>query len=230
MTEQFWKAANDKQQRFIDSTQKELLFTGSRYNGATETLINSYLKYVGLGFGETCRGIILRKDFAAITHLVDTVKKVVDFKNRDDIEIQKSHNKYFFVWKTGETLEIGVCPDKKTYEDRYFGKFYSFVGFDVLNQWKDSTVYDLFLNDCYDEGVRPNRLIRANAIITEYDEHTELQGDGSLWVGCHFNPICDRVYSTWRDNPYADLSYVEKAISALKFSNPQRCKAWFGDK
>lgn len=226
----------------------QLMYTGSRYIGKSHALILAYLKYVSLGFNERWRGVIVRRTYKALQDIIKKAKKIIltAFPPGSENEAKfLDGDKLKFVWKNGEELHFRSCKSESEYEDKFHGQEYPFIGLDELTAWSDSSVYDSLMScnrvDYLEDEPNPPVIMRST---------TNPSGKGRNWVKKYFidpSPIGSIIVDeydfegeivkntraviegSWKENPYADKSYIAKLFK-LEFSDYPKFRAWlFGD-
>lgn len=118
---------------------QECLAVGERGGGKTETLLMDFRQYVGMGFNEAWRGIILRRTYKQLDDVIKKARKWLPrFKNPGTFKASGSQLKW--VWPTGEELLFRVFKRAEDY-DEYHGQEFSWILWEELTKWADDIGY-----------------------------------------------------------------------------------------
>lgn len=121
---------------FLASWEDEVFYGGARGGGKTYSLVVDPLRYVHNG---NFRGLIMRRTTVELRDIERESKKLYD-----KLDAKAKYNKTEKIWTfgSGAQIELGYAETEDDAE-RYRGQSYSWVGFDELPQYPDSSVYDL---------------------------------------------------------------------------------------
>lgn len=139
--EAVWAPQEGSQEKFLASTEIEVMYSGTRGNGKTDSLLMSFAMDVGKGWGPSLKGIILRQ-----TH---PMLKEVEAKSKrwfPRFWPSATYNEQSNMWTfpEGETLVFNHLVDKNDFR-RYLGHEYTFIGFEELITWPNLNCYlDMF--------------------------------------------------------------------------------------
>lgn len=122
----------------------EILYTGTRGPGKTDTQLMRFRARVGMGYGMSWRGIIIDREYK---HLDDLVLKSKRWF-RDDGgggRFLESKSDYKWVWPDGEELLFRVADKEEDYW-LYHGQEFPFIGWNELCKYPNGELYDLMLS------------------------------------------------------------------------------------
>lgn len=143
MVEVAWAPQVGSQAAFLESTETEVLFAGTRAGcGKTDALLMSYAMDVGKGWGPSLKGIILRQNHPMLKELIAKSKRWFPrlFPGAEYNEMAHS-------WKfpKGETLIFDHLLDATDFR-RYLGHEYTFIGFEELITWTNLEPYRMMFS------------------------------------------------------------------------------------
>jgi hypothetical protein len=141
--EVIWAAQAGSQAAFLDSTEFEVLYSGTRGGcGKTDALLMSFGMDVGKGWGSALKGIIVRQQHPMLKELISKSKRWFPL-----LFPGSEYNEMSHTWKfpDGETLIFDHLVDTKDFM-RYMGHEYTFIGFEELVTWVDLEPYKLMFS------------------------------------------------------------------------------------
>lgn len=152
-----WKPLPGSQQRFLTCPIYEALLEGTRGGGKTDTLLMSFAKHCGIGYGEHWRGTLFRLTYP---QLEDVVKKSKQWFRQ--IFPKARFNESDYVWKfpTGEQLFFRYGETEDDYWN-YHGHEIPWQGFEELTNWRDPGFYEAMHSTCRSSHPGMPRMIRA---------------------------------------------------------------------
>ncbi|NCC05655.1 MAG: terminase, partial [Proteobacteria bacterium] len=212
-----WQPNSKPQAFFLGCPFPEMLFGGARGPGKTDSLIMSYIQFVGRGYGADWKGIIFRQTYKQLEEIVAKSRRFFPKIIRG---ATFGAGKYEWTFPGGETLKFRHAKRPADMEN-YQGHEYPFVGFDELCNLPSQEVYEKAKGFCRSSNPRVPKMIRCTA---------NPLGPGHLWVKRYFvepeeplTPIVDasgskRVFipATIYDNTHlvtADPDYLRRLES-----------------
>jgi hypothetical protein len=117
---------------------REVLLTGPRGGGKSDTALVAWLRGVGKGMGSNWRGFVFKRTSAEIEPLVAKAGKL--FKAECPQVHYKAAPYPTFIWPEGETLIFRHMFDLGDY-DSVHGSEVSFILWEELTNWPDPYVY-----------------------------------------------------------------------------------------
>jgi hypothetical protein len=132
-----WQAdINNKPQiAFLQATEEEVLYSGSRGSGKTDALIADPLRYIT---NPNFKGLIIRKSMKRLREVMSRARKM--YLQAVPGTRWKEQEK-MFVFPSGATLEFGYC-DTEADLDQYIGQEYIWLGIDELTQYPNDTIIE----------------------------------------------------------------------------------------
>jgi hypothetical protein len=234
-----WAPNPGSQELFIVSGQerslvREVLYHGGRGIGKSEVLIVGFLQHVGKGWGKDWKGLIVRTEQKGLDDLVSKSKAIIQ---SSFIPAEFNETKKVWKFKTGEELKLGFCKTVEDYNQRYHGHEYTYLGFDELTTWKDSTVFQS-LQSTLRNSFKPNK-IQSQPPPEQVRATTNPYGPGKGWVKEYFIDVTPagvplfkngrmqrmHVKGFIRENNYIKKSYIEDFLEEI--INPVLRAAWF---
>ena len=223
-----WRALPGSQTLFLTCPINEVLFDGSRGPGKTDSLLWSYAKHVGKGYGRRWAGLIFRRKFKDLKDIVSRSKEWF-YQTFPGARFLDSASSYYWRFPGGETLAFRQAQNEDDYWD-YHGGEYPFLGFEELTTWPNLAFYDSMKSVCRSTDATMPRMIRSTS---------NPWGVGHSVVKARFvdpapamHVINDqhgqrvRIQGFWWENPYLrenDPGYI-KMLEALTDENKR--KAW----
>lgn len=168
-----WEPIPGSQVDFMSCPFFEVLFEGGRGNGKTDSLLMDYAQFVGRGYGEEWRGILLRETYP---NLEDVINKSLKWFTQ--IFPDAFYNSSDHVWKfsTGEKLYFRHAEKASDYW-KYHGHAYPWVGWEELTNWQTDELYLKMMSVC--RSTHPDMPRR-------YRSTTNPLGKGFGWVKKRF--------------------------------------------
>jgi len=138
-----WAPQKGSQAAFLESTETEVLFAGTRAGcGKTDALLMSFAMDVGKGWGPSLKGIILRQSHPMLKEVIAKSKR---WFPRLWPKAFYNEIKYRWEFPDGETLVFDHLADQTDFR-RYLGMEFTFIGFEELITWPDLTCYGLMFS------------------------------------------------------------------------------------
>ena len=139
LTETIWKPfKNTSQERYLRCPFPEILFSGTRGPGKTESALIKFVKHCGKGYGTHWRGIIFRQTYKELDDVVTKGKRLFIPLGA---QWKKAATDYKFVFPDGEELLLRHAKDPEDYWS-YHGQEYPFIHWEELTKWRDLSVYN----------------------------------------------------------------------------------------
>lgn len=138
-----WAPQKGSQAAFLESTETEVLFAGTRAGcGKTDALLMSYAMDVGCGWGPSLKGIIVRQSHPMLKEVIAKSKRWFP-----RLFPGSFYNEIKFRWEfpDGETLVFDHLMDETDFR-RYLGQEYTFIGFEELITWQNLKPYGLMFS------------------------------------------------------------------------------------
>ena len=136
---------NSSQEIALDSRCDQILYTGSRGPGKTDTQLMRFARKVGIGYGSAWRGIIFDRKYKNLDDLILKSKKWFPRIFGDRVRFLESQGDLKWVWNTGEELLFRAVTKTSDY-DNYHGHEYPFIGWNELTKFPNSTLYDMMMS------------------------------------------------------------------------------------
>ena len=234
-----WAPQPGSQEAFLTCPILEVLYTGTRGPGKTDSLLMDYAQHVGQGFGMAWRGIIFRRTFPELADIIAKSKKwfPLIFGER----VKYNAGGHFWKWDSGEELHFRHFAKPDDYWS-YHGHEYPFIGWEELTTWPTDECFKSMFSCNRSSNPQVPRKIRAT---------TNPYGVGFNWVKRRYRlPVPPgRVLGLLVDDSYTDdgklespriaihgnihenkilmeaePDYLSKVVTAAK--NPAQAKAW----
>ena len=174
-----WAPQPGSQQAFLACPLFEVLYTGSRGPGKTDTLLMDFAQDVGKGWGADWRGILFRQTYPQLQDIIAKSKKWFT-QIFPDAKFNESKCKW--TWPTGEELLLRHMQKPSDYYN-YHGHAYPWIGWEELTTWPDSSCYTMMFSCSRSSRQGMPRKVRAT---------TNPYGAGHNWVKTRFNlPVRD---------------------------------------
>lgn len=233
-----WAPQPGSQELFLTCPVTEVLFSGTRGSGKTDTLIFDFVQFVGRGWGAEWRGVLFRRTYPELEDVIAKSKKWLP-----RIFPDAKYNEAKSVWQfpAGETLRFRHFKTADDYWS-YHGAAFPWIAWEELTTWpSDECLRAMF--SCARSPV-PGIPIRVRSTTNPY-------GVGSTWVkeryrlpflpGRVMGPlITDAVDDSGTVEParvaigssvyenrvlmHADPGYINRIAAAAR--NPSERKAW----
>ena len=224
-----WEPNPGGQWFFLRCPHWEVLTDGDRGGGKTSVLLNSFLMYVGAGFGSDWNGIIFRLYNPDLKDIIAKSKVIINGAFPGS-KFNKKDQEWTF--ETGETLAFRHLENIKAY-DQYHGHSYPFIGFEELTNWPDHEPYEAMLSCSRPPSANPDIPLITRATTNSF-------GSGYQWVKSRFidgkKPFVAygdegmkraRIPIYWEENVdfvKADPNYHKRLSATLSDENKR--KAW----
>lgn len=164
-----WAAQEGSAAAFLDSTEFEVLYSGTRGCGKTDALLMSYGRDVGCGWGPALKGLILRQHFPDLKEVVSKSQK---WFPRLWPGCEYNELKYRWTFPEGETLTFDHLPDRQSFH-KFLGWELTFIGFEELITWETLELYKLMFS-CIRSSV-PGIPLKIRSTTNPYGPcHTEI--------------------------------------------------------
>ncbi len=224
-----WRANKGGQWAFLASPYWEALANGDRGGGKTATLIISFLKHVGKGFGTNWRGVIFRLTYPELGDVIDRSKTIIPASFPG-----ANYNiaKYEWDFPAGEKLMFRHLENLKAYSGHH-GHSYPFIAFDELTAWSSPEPYEAMLSCSRPVSANPGIPLMIRATTNSW-------GVGFSWVRQRFiqgkepyKPYGPkgreriRIPIRWQENrPFVSTDPDYHIRLAESISNEAQRKAW----
>lgn len=126
-----WAAQAGSQQAALSCPITEVLLTGTRGPGKSDTMLMDFAQHVGHGFGGDWNGIIFRRTFPELKDIINKSRK---WFPRIWPRAKFNASQYIWTWPTGEMLSFRQFNKPADYW-KYHGHSYPFIGWDELTTW-----------------------------------------------------------------------------------------------
>lgn len=126
---------NRPQIEFLESTEEEVLYAGSRGSGKSDALIVDPLRYIT---NKNFKGLIIRKTMKRLRELMSRARKI--YLQAVPGTKWKEQEK-MFVFPSGATIEFGYCDTEQDL-DQYIGQEYVWLGVDELTQYDSDYIVE----------------------------------------------------------------------------------------
>lgn len=225
-----WQPLAGSQTQFLTCPIYETLLEGTRGGGKTDTLLMSFAKHVGVGYGQHWRGVLFRLTYP---QLADVVAKSKRWFYQIFPDAKFNESEYYWKWPTGEMLFFRYGDNEDDYWN-YHGHEYPWLGFEELTNWRDGLFFEAMQSTCRSSFPGMPRMVRSTC---------NPFGRGHGWVKERYKlgtggvpsgqVITDesgkervRIHSSIYENTIllkADPEYLQ-TLQSLK--DPNRRKAW----
>lgn len=216
----------------------EALYEGNRGNGKTDTLIMSFGKHVGAGWGSDWRGVLFRQSYK---ELEDVMQKTKQWFPLIWPEAQYNEQKSYWHWPSGERLYFRHAMRADDYWHHH-GHNYPWIGWEELTTWADPGIYLAMMSIC--RSSRKGIPLMYRATCNPY-------GPGHSWVKARwrlpvppgntvgplindslardgtFEPPRVAIHGHLEENKVllnADPKYIDRLSAAAR--NPAQLRAW----
>lgn len=224
-----------------------IMVDGTRGGGKTDSQLMYFRQFVGQGFGEYWRGIILDREYKNLDDMVARSKRWFN-KFGDGARFLGSGASYKWVWPTGEELLFRAVKKDDDYWS-YHGQEFPFIGWNELTKYPSSSLYDSMMS-CNRSSFVPDISKGETEIPLVVFGTCNPYGAGHNWVKKRFispspaghilrthtkvfNPRTQkeevvtkkqvRLFSSWRENKYLSPEYIADLMS---ITDENKKKAW----
>ena len=228
----------------MSSRAHHILYEGTRGSGKTEGQLMYFRQFVGRGYGQFWRGIILDRQYKRLDDVVSRSLRWFPRFN-DGARFLYGNKDYKWVWPTGEELLFRKLSKKDEYHG-YHGHEYPFIGWNELTNQPTPELYDLMMS-CNRSSHRDDRLPSIPLVVFST---TNPHGAGHAWVKERFvdpappgqvvrttrdvfNPRTQRreehtkyqvrIFGSYKENRLLSPEYIAE-LEAIKDDNLRR--AW----
>lgn len=179
-----WSPLRGSQHLFAICPFDEVLYEGTRGPGKTDSLLMSFARWCGLGFGQHWRGIIFRQQS---TQLVDVISKSKRwFKQFFPKARFIGGGGYKWIFPDGEELLMRHMRRPDDYW-AYHGHEYPWIGWEELTNWHTLECYDAMqsCNRSSYGGFEITDKMQARRLHREVGEHVDMP----RWIRSTCNPF-----------------------------------------
>lgn len=168
-----WCAQPGSQEAFLSCPDFEVLYSGNRGGGKTDTLLMDFAQHVGVGHKGEWRGILFRQTFP---ELADVVNKSKKWFSR--IWPRAVFNESQMRWRFPDGEEL-LFRHFRTQDDyySYHGHAYPWMAWEELTTWPDDKCYKVMMS-C-SRSTKPDMPRKYRATTNPY-------GVGHNWVKSRF--------------------------------------------
>jgi hypothetical protein len=155
----------------------ELLYGGAVFGGKSDFLLGDFAQDVYQPYGSHWHGILFRKTYPELEELISRSLEIYPpwFGLDADKAWSKSNNTW--TWPNGATLKMRFMESDNDWM-RYWGHAYTWIGWDELGLWPNSTPYMRMKARLRSAAAKiPNKRIRSSA---------NPGGPGHHWVRMYF--------------------------------------------
>lgn len=225
-----WKPLPGSQTRFLTCPIFEALLEGTRGGGKTDTLLMSFARHCGQGYGQHWRGVLFRLTYP---QLADVVAKSRRWFHQIFPEAKFNKSNYCWEWPDGEMLFFRYGATEDDYWN-YHGHEYPWLGFEELTNWRDLSFYESMQSTCRSSYPGMPRMVRATcnpfgrghgAVKERFRLGSDGVPSGQVIRNEGEKPRVS-IHSRLQENTHLlanDPEYI-KTLEALK--DPNRRKAW----
>lgn len=139
-----WSPLAGSQTLALNAPVNHILFEGTRGSGKTDVQLMKYRRYVGLGYGQHWRGIILDRQYKSLDDLISKSKRWFP-QFGDSAQFLSSQSQLKWVWPGGEELLFRHMDSEEDYS-QYHGHEYAFIGWNELTKYPTSACYDIMMS------------------------------------------------------------------------------------
>ena len=176
-----WAPQPGSQEAFLACPVFEVLYSGSRGFGKSDSLLMDFAQDVGKGYGGELKGMIFRKTYPELQDLRD---KALKWFSRIWPDSRFHETKHEWQWATGERLMFRHAERLSDYY-KYHGMNLTFLGWEELTTWDNDQLYRKMMS-----------LVRSTAsgIPLKVRSTTNPSGVGHMWVKRRFGlPYANRI-------------------------------------
>lgn len=139
-----WQPLPGSQALALTAPCNFIFYDGSRGPGKTDCQIMRFRSFVGQGYGQFWRGIILDRRYKSLDDVIQKTKRwFPQFK--DGAKFLSSNASLKWVWPTGEELLFRVIEKEDDYWN-YHGMEFPFQGWNEVTKWPTSACLDAMLS------------------------------------------------------------------------------------
>lgn len=199
-----WKPFPGPQTDFLQADEDEVLFSGGRGSGKSDSLLVDPLRYV---HDKSFRGLIIRRTMPAIRDLIRGAK---DLYLQAFPTVQWKEQEKMFVFPSGATLEFGYLDSIDDCE-RYHGQEYSWLGLDEISQFPEINWYTKLKGS-----------IRSTKMRIKIRATTNPTGVGRAWVKEYWIDRADpnTLIVDEIESPFGVLRITKRWIQSSIKDNP----------
>jgi hypothetical protein len=122
----------------------QILMHGTRGPGKTDTQIVAFHQFVGKGYGQYWRGLIMDKEYKNLDDIVKKSKRL--FRPMfEGAQFKESKSDYKWVWPSGEELAFRTLSTEDDYWN-FHGHEYPFLGWNELTKYYTRYLYDIMMS------------------------------------------------------------------------------------
>jgi len=142
--EVFWRPLSGSQMRALSCPCNHILYEGTRGPGKTDAQIMYFRRFVGKGYGQFWRGIILDREYKNLDDLISKSKRWYR-QFGDGAKFISSTAGLKWIWPTGEELWFRVVKTEQDYWN-YHGQEFPFIGWNELTKHPTGDLYDMMMS------------------------------------------------------------------------------------
>ena len=240
-----WTPTAGSQELAMSFRGNHMMIDGTRGGGKTDAQLMYFRQFVGVGFGEYWRGIILDREYKNLDDIVARAKRWF-YKFGDGARFISSQGQYKWVWKTGEELLFRAAKTDDDYWS-YHGSEFPYIGWNELTKYPNPDLYDSMMS-CNRTSYVPEEGEPELPLVVISTSNP--YGIGHNWVKKRFispekagviintstkifNPRTQkddvvtktqvRIFSSWRENIHLSPDYI---ADLMKISDVNKRKAW----
>lgn len=165
-----WAPQPGSAETYLSCTVPEVLFTGPRGSGKTDSFLMDFAQHCETGFGQDWHGIIFRRTYPELDDIIGKSRKWFPRIFGDRVRYNAGQSTW--VWKSGERLRFRHFLDRNDY-DHYHGS--CVPGGDVLTETGWKPIQDVTIGE---RVVTRNTL--GQLVLKTVVSKTEEQFNGSL--------------------------------------------------
>lgn len=132
-----WAPQPGSQEAFLSCPVFEAMFSGTRGNGKSDTLVMSYLQHVGRGWGAEWRGILFRRTYPELQDIIEKCSKWIP---RIFPGAKYNQSEHYWTFPTKEQLFLRHFKRPSDYWS-YHGHSYPWIGWEELTTWPTLECY-----------------------------------------------------------------------------------------
>lgn len=169
-----WKPQPGAQVAFLSATHvEEVLMSGNRGGGKTDSLLMSFCMFTNRGFGSSWKGILFRQTYKQLSDVITKSKKWIP---QIWPGAKFNHSEHTWTFPGGEQLLLRQFTRPDDYYN-YHGHEYPWIGWEELCNWPNDEGYKRMFSCCRSTQKGMPRMIRST---------TNSYGPGHNWIKHRF--------------------------------------------
>jgi len=207
-----WAPQPGSQEAFLTCQATEVLYSGSRGGGKTDTLLMDFAQDVGVGWGADWRGILFRQSHPQLQDIIAKTKKWYRLMFPG---AKYNEAKSTWTFPDGEELLLRHANKTGDYYNHH-GSSYPWIGWEELTTWPDDQLYRLMFSVSRSARKGMPKKIRSTTNPYGCVPYGKVLTSSRGWVQIQDIQVGEQVLSVGKDGIARDVAVsavIEKEYS-----------------